>query len=225
MKLNKYIDHTKLGPTVTIKDIKKLTDEAKEYDFKSVCVDPIYVSYAKKQLKETDVLVCTVVGFPAGTHDVSVKVLETEKAINDGADEIDMVINQNALINNDFDIVLNEIKAIKKVCAKKVLKVIIETVNLTDDLKIKACELAKQAGADFVKTSTGFAGGGATIADIKLMRKTVGPNFGVKASGGIRTYKDAIDMINAGATRIGASSGINIIKQKGNDLDDTNTTY
>lgn len=225
MKLNKYIDHTKLGPTVTIEDIKKLIDEAKNYDFKSVCVDPIYVKYAKEKLKDTDVLVCTVIGFPAGTHDISVKVFETEKAINDGADEIDMVINQNAMLNNDFKTVLNEIKEIKKACGNRVLKVIIETINLTDDLKIKACDLAKQAGADFVKTSTGFAGGGATITDIKLMRKTVGPNLGVKASGGVKTYEDAIDMINAGATRIGASSGINIIKGKGNDLDDTNTTY
>lgn len=225
MKLNKYIDHTKLGPTITLEDIKKLVAEAKEYDFKSVCVDPIYVKYAKEELIDSDVLVCTVVGFPAGTHTKEVKLYETKEALHNGADEIDMVINQNALINGDFQTVFNEIKALKEACEMKVLKVIIETSNLSDELKIKACELAKDAGADFVKTSTGFSSSGATVEDILLMRKTVGPTMGVKASGGVRSYEDAMKMINAGATRIGASSGIKIIKGKGSIEDDTNTTY
>lgn len=223
MKLNKYIDHTKLGPTITLKEIKKLIAEAKEYDFKSVCVDPIYVKVAKEALLKTDVLVCTVVGFPAGTSKTEVKVFETEQAIADGADEIDMVISQNKLLNGDFDAVYEEIKAIKKACGDKLLKVIIETSNLTDGLKVKACELAKNAGADYVKTSTGFSGGGANLSDIKLMRKTVGKDLGVKASGGVRTYEDAMKMIEAGATRIGASSGINIIK--GEKDNDTDTSY
>lgn len=223
MKLNKYIDHTKLGPTITLKEIKKLIAEAKEYDFKSVCVDPIYVKVAKEALLKTDVLVCTVVGFPAGTSKTEVKVFETEQAIADGADEIDMVISQNKLLNGDFDAVYEEIKAIKKACGDKLLKVIIETSNLTDGLKVKACELAKRAGADYVKTSTGFSGGGANLSDIKLMRKTVGKDLGVKASGGVRTYEDAMKMIEAGATRIGASSGINIIK--GEKDNDTDTSY
>ena len=225
MKLNKYIDHTKLGPTVTLEDIKKLLDEAKKYDFKSVCVDPIYVKYAKETLKDTDVLICTVVGFPAGTHSASVKVLETKQAIKDGADEIDMVINQNAMLNGNYDIVLDEIKKIKKACKGRLLKVIIETCNLTKELKVKACELAKEAGADFVKTSTGFAKGGATAEDIKLMRKIVGKEMGVKASGGVRTYEDAMNMIKAGATRIGTSSGIAIVTQKGSSKNDPNTSY
>lgn len=225
MKLNKYIDHTKLGPKVKLEDIIKLTEEAIIYDFKSVCVDPIYVKYAKKALNGSDILVCTVVGFPAGTHLLSVKVFETEKAIIDGADEIDMVINQNAMLNGDFESVLKEIKAVKKACGDKILKVIIETCNLTKELIIKACQLAKEAGADFVKTSTGFAAGGAEVEDIKLMRQIVGKTMGVKASGGVRTYKDALKMINAGATRIGASSGIQIVTGRKNKEDDTDTSY
>ncbi len=195
MKLNKMIDHTKLGPTVTKKDIEKLVDEAKAYDFKSVCVEPIYVKLAKERLADSDVLVCTVVGFPAGTHTKETKVFETKEAILNGADEIDMVINQNALKNGDDDAVYEEIKAIKEACGDRILKVIIETSNLTEDEKVKASLLAKKAKADFVKTSTGFSGGGATYDDIKLMRKTVGPEMGVKASGGVRTYDDAMKMI------------------------------
>lgn len=225
MKLNKMIDHTKLGPKVTLKDIDKLILEAKEYDFKSVCVDPIYVKYAKEALKGSDVLLCTVVGFPAGTHQLEVKKEETKLAILQGADEIDMVINQNALLNGDEDAVYQEIKALKEICGDRVLKVIIETSNLTDEQKVTACKLAKKANADFVKTSTGFSGGGAEEHDILLMRKTVGPKMGVKASGGVRTYEDAIIMINAGATRIGASSGINIVSKIKENKDDTNTTY
>lgn len=214
MKLNKYIDHTKLGPTVTKTDILKLCMEAKEYDFMSVCVDPIYVKYAKELLKGSDVLVCTVVGFPAGTQTTKVKFIETNEALLDGADEIDMVINQNALKNHDYEYVLNEIKELKKACGDKVLKVILETCNLTKEEIIKASLLSKEAGADFVKTSTGFSKGGANLEDIKLMRETVGTKMGVKASGGVRTYEDAMKMIEAGATRIGASSGINIVTKK-----------
>ncbi len=225
MKLNKMIDHTKLGPTVTKKDIEKLVDEAKAYDFKSVCVEPIYVKLAKERLADSDVLVCTVVGFPAGTHTKETKVFETKEAILNGADEIDMVINQNALKNGDDDAVYEEIKAIKEACGDRILKVIIETSNLTEDEKVKASLLAKKAKADFVKTSTGFSGGGATYDDIKLMRKTVGPEMGVKASGGVRTYDDAMKMIEAGATRIGASSGINIVKNIKENKNDTNTSY
>lgn len=223
MKLSKMIDHTKLGPKVTLQDIDKLTDEARKYDFMSVCVDPIYVAYAKERLTGTDVLVCTVIGFPAGTHLKDSKVFECIEALKNGADEIDMVINQNAMLNGDFDVVYDEIKALKDVCGSKTLKVIIETCNLTEELKIKACELSKKAGADFVKTSTGFASGGATVSDIELMRQTVGPEMGVKASGGVRSYEDAMAMINAGATRIGASSGIAIISKENNN--DSNTSY
>lgn len=219
--MNKLIDHTKLGSNVTYQDIDKLIDEANHYKFMSVCVDPIYVSYAKAKLK--DVLVCTVVGFPHGTEKTSVKVFETKEAIEDGADEIDMVLNQNALKNGEYDYVLNEIKAIKKACGSHTLKVIIETSNLTEAEKIKACELAKAAKADFVKTSTGFHKGGATLEDVALMRKVVGPDMGVKASGGVRTYADAKKMVIAGATRIGTSNGVSIISKE--NKDDSNTSY
>lgn len=216
-----YIDHTKLGPSVTYEDINKLIDEANKFKFKSVCVDPIYVKYAKKHVD--GVLVCTTIGFPHGTSKKEAKVLETKMAIKDGADEIDMVLNQNALKNHEENYVLNEIRAIKKECGKRILKVIIETSNLSKAEKIRACELAKMGGADFVKTSTGFHKGGATIEDVALMRKVVGPEMGVKASGGIRTYEDAKKMIIAGATRIGSSNGVKILE--GDDNNDSNTAY
>ena len=219
--MNKLIDHTKLGNNVTLKDIEVLVNEANTHQFKSVCVDPIYVAYAKTLVN--DVLVCTVVGFPHGTQKTSVKVLETKEAILDGADEIDMVLNQNALKNKDYPYVLEEIKAIKKACGNHVLKVIIETSNLSEAEKIKACELAKEAGADFVKTSTGFHKGGATLEDVALMRRVVGPKMGVKASGGVRTYDDAKKMVIAGATRIGTSNGLSIINKEKNN--DSNTSY
>lgn len=220
-KMAELIDHTKLGPSVTYEDINKLISEANEYKFKSVCVDPIYVNYAKKHVD--GVLVCTVVGFPHGTSKTDVKVLETKMAVKDGADEIDMVLNQNALKNREDNYVLNEIRAIKKACGNKVLKVIIETSNLSRAEKIRACELAKMGGADFVKTSTGFHKGGATVEDIALMRKIVGPDMGVKASGGVRTYEDAKKMIIAGASRIGSSNGVKILK--GDENNDSNTSY
>jgi len=225
MKLNKMIDHTKLGPTVTLSDINKLVDEAIIYDFKSVCVDPIYVSYVHQLLKNSNVLTCTVIGFPAGTHSLDIKLTECKEALKNGADEFDMVINQNALKNNQDELVYEEIKALKDLIKNKTLKVIIETSNLTDDEKVRACLMAKKAGADFVKTSTGFSKAGATVEDIRLMRQTVGPEMGVKASGGVRTYEDAIKMIEAGATRIGASSGIQIVKQEKENNHDSNTSY
>ena len=212
MKLNKLIDHTLLKPEATKAQIEKLCGEAKEYDFKSVCVNPYYVKYAKELLKESDVLVCTVIGFPLGQNTTAIKVAETKDAINNGADEIDMVINIGALKSKDEDYVLNEIKEIRKACKGKTLKVIIETCLLTDEEKITACKLSNEAGADFVKTSTGFSTHGATVEDVKLMRETVGEDMGVKASGGIRDRETALKMVEAGATRLGVSAGVEIVK-------------
>lgn len=212
MKLNKLIDHTLLKPEATKAQIEKLCGEAVEYDFKSVCVNPYYVKYAKELLKESDVLVCTVIGFPLGQNTTEVKVAETKDAIKNGADEIDMVINIGALKSKDEDYVLNEIKEIRNACKGKTLKVIIETCLLTDEEKITACKLSKEAGADFVKTSTGFSTHGATVEDVKLMRETVGEDMGVKASGGIRDRETALKMVEAGATRLGVSAGVEIVK-------------
>ena len=223
MKLNKYIDHTKLGANVTKAQIDQLILEAKTYDFKSVCVNPIFVKYAKEALKDTDVLVCTVIGFPHGTHTTAVKIFETQDALNNGADEIDMVINIFDLKNDPLK-VYEEIKALKDVCGQKVLKVIIETCYLTPEEIIKASKLVVKAGADFVKTSTGFGTGGATIENVKLMKETVSNKAEVKASGGVRTYEQAMAMIDAGATRIGTSNGIDIILQRRKD-NDSNTSY
>lgn len=212
MKFNKLIDHTLLKPEATKTQIEKLCSEAKEYDFKSVCVNPYYVKYAKELLKESDVLVCTVIGFPLGQNTTAIKVAETKDAIQNGADEIDMVINIGALKSKDKDYVLNEIKEIRNACKGKTLKVIIETCLLTDEEKITACKLSKEAGADFVKTSTGFSTHGATVEDVKLMRETVGEDMGVKASGGIRDRDTALKMVEAGATRLGVSAGVEIVK-------------
>lgn len=212
MKLNKLIDHTLLKPEATKAQIEKLCSEAKEYDFKSVCVNPYYVKYAKELLKGSDVLVCTVIGFPLGQNTTAIKVAETKDAIKNGADEIDMVINIGALKSKDEDYVLNEIKEIRNACKGNTLKVIIETCLLSDEEKITACKLSKEAGADFVKTSTGFSTHGATVEDVKLMRKTVGEDMGVKASGGIRDRETALKMVEAGATRLGVSAGVAIVK-------------
>lgn len=212
MKLNKLIDHTLLKPEATKTQIEKLCSEAKEYDFKSVCVNPYYVKYAKELLKESDVLVCTVIGFSQGQNTTAIKVAETKDAIQNGADEIDMVINIGALKSKDKDYVLNEIKEIRNACKGKTLKVIIETCLLTDEEKITACKLSKEAGADFVKTSTGFSTHGATVEDVKLMCETVGEDMGVKASGGIRDRDTALKMVEAGATRLGVSAGVEIVK-------------
>lgn len=211
--LNKYIDHTLLRADSTEEQIVNICNESKKYDFMSVCINPYWVKKAAESLQGSNVKVCTVVGFPLGANLTEVKVFETKQAIKDGANEIDMVINVGELKNKNYEVVKNDIKAV--VDAAKglaVTKAIIETCLLTDEEKVKVCELAKEAGIDFVKTSTGFSTGGATAGDVKLMRKTVGPNLGVKASGGVRSLEDAKKFIEAGATRLGASSGVKIIE-------------
>ena len=211
MKLNKFIDHTILKPETTQEQVEKILSEAKEYDFASVCVNPTWVSLAAESLKDSDVKVCTVIGFPLGANTSAVKAFETKDAIANGADEIDMVINIGALKAGNDALVLDDIKAVVDASGDKLVKVIIEACLLTDEEKERACQLSKEAGADYVKTSTGFSTGGATVADVALMRKTVGPDMGVKASGGARSYEDAIAFIEAGASRIGASSGVAIM--------------
>ncbi|MGT2940399.1 deoxyribose-phosphate aldolase [Streptococcus cristatus] len=212
MKLNKYIDHTLLKPDASQEQIETLIEEAKKYDFASVCVNPTWVNFAAQALKATDVKVCTVIGFPLGANTPELKAFETSDAIQNGANEIDMVINIGALKSRNFDLVERDIRAVVEAAKGTLVKVIIETCLLTDDEKVKACQIAQKAGADFVKTSTGFSTGGATVADVALMRKTVGPDMGVKASGGARSYEDALAFIKAGATRIGASSGVAIME-------------
>ena len=212
MKLNKYIDHTLLKPDASQEQIMNLIEEATEHDFASVCVNPTWVAFAAQALKGTDVKVCTVIGFPLGANTPEVKAFEAEDAIQNGADEIDMVINIGALKSQDYELVEKDIRAVVEAAKGTLVKVIIETCLLTEDEKVKACQIAQKAGADFVKTSTGFSTGGATVADVALLRKTVGPNMGVKASGGARSYEDALAFIKAGATRIGASSGVAIME-------------
>lgn len=212
MKLNKYIDHTLLKPDASQEQIETLIEEAKKYDFASVCVNPTWVSFAAQALKGTDVKVCTVIGFPLGANTPELKAFETSDAIQNGANEVDMVINIGALKSRNFDLVERDIRAVVEAAKGTLVKVIIETCLLTDDEKVRACQIAQKAGADFVKTSTGFSTGGATVADVALMRKTVGPDMGVKASGGARSYEDALAFIKAGATRIGASSGVAIME-------------
>ena len=208
MKLNKYIDHTLLKPDASQEQIATLIEEAKKYDFASVCVNPTWVSFAAQALKGTDVKVCTVIGFPLGANTPELKAFETSDAIQNGANEIDMVINIGSLKSQNFDLVEKDIRAVVEAAKGTLVKVIIETCLLTDEEKVKACQIAQKAGAGFVKTSTGFSTGGATVEDVALMRKTVGPDMGVKASGGARSYEDALAFIEAGATRIGASSGV-----------------
>lgn len=213
MNINKLIDHTALKPNTTKESILKLITEAKTYDFASVCVNPCWIELAHQELKNTDVKVCTVIGFPLGANTTEVKVFEAKDAIEKGAQEIDMVINIAMLKDKEYDYVENEIHQIVEVAKDKaIVKVIIETCLLTDEEKIKACELSQKAGADFVKTSTGFSTGGATVHDIALMRKTVGAEMGVKASGGVHTHEEALAMVEAGATRIGASAGVKLLK-------------
>ena len=211
MKYNKLIDHTLLKQDASPEQIVKLCEEAKEFDFMSVCVNPAYVPLAAQCLKGSDVKVCTVIGFPLGMNLTKTKVEEAQLAIKEGADEIDMVINVGMLIAGHDDYVEEEIRELKAVAGSKVLKVIIETCLLTDEEKVRACIASKNAGADFVKTSTGFSTGGATAHDVALMRKTVGPEMGVKASGGVRTHEDLMAMVEAGANRIGTSNGTKII--------------
>ena len=211
MSYNKLIDHTLLKPDAQPEQIVKLCEEAKEFDFMSVCVNPAYVPLAAECLKGSDVKVCTVIGFPLGMNLTRTKVEEAKLCIAQGAQEIDMVINVGMLKAGHDDFVKEEIKLLKEVAGKLVLKVIIEACLLTDEEKVRACRLSKEAGADFVKTSTGFSTGGATAHDVKLMRETVGPEMGVKASGGVRTHEDLIAMVEAGANRIGTSNGTKII--------------
>lgn len=207
------IDHTLLKPDATKEQIKALCEDAKEYEFASVCVNPVWVEAAAAFLNGTDVKVCTVIGFPLGASTSDVKAFETKDAIEKGAQEVDMVINIGALKSRDLDLVEKDIQAVTAAAKDKALvKVIIETCLLTDEDKQIACEISKQAGADFVKTSTGFSTGGATEQDVALMRKTVGSQMGVKASGGVRSQEDAVNMINSGATRIGTSSGAKIVE-------------
>ncbi|WP_445490329.1 deoxyribose-phosphate aldolase [Niallia sp. 03133] len=208
----KMIDHTLLKADANQEQIKTLCDEAKQYDFASVCVNPTWVKTASELLAGTNVKVCTVIGFPLGATTSSVKAFETKNAIDNGAQEVDMVINIGALKDKRYAEVKEDIKAVVDAAKGKALtKVIIETSLLTDEEKEAACSLAVEAGTDFVKTSTGFSTGGATVEDIQLMRKTVGPDIGVKASGGVRSSEDTEIMIQAGATRIGASSGVAIV--------------
>lgn len=218
---NKLIDHTLLRATATNQEIAKLCQEAIEHDFMSVCVNPANVVDAKELLRNSNVLVCTVVGFPLGASTLKTKVFETVDAINNGADEIDMVINIGKAKENDFKYIEEEIKAVVEAAAGKTVKVIIETCYLTDEEKVASCKAATNAGAHFVKTSTGFGTGGATLEDVKLMRNSVPNNIGVKASGGVKNQQQLKEYVAAGATRIGTSSGIQLIKGD----KDGNTTY
>ena len=205
------IDHTVLKAFSSKEDVIKVCNEAKEYGFFSVCINPTHIELAKKELEGSNVKVCTVIGFPLGANTSEVKAFETKDAIEKGAHEVDMVINIGALKDKNYDLVYNDIKAVVDAANKEALvKVIIETCYLNDEEKKIACELSVKAGADYVKTSTGFGTGGSTPEDIKLMRDVVGPNVGVKASGGVRTTEDAIKVMDAGASRIGASASISI---------------
>jgi len=207
------IDHTLLRADATLKDLDQLCQEAIEYSFASVCVNPVHVSYCVQRLKNSRIPVATVIGFPLGANLTRIKASETETALDNGATEFDMVINIGMLKSGNDDFVQEDIEAIVKAARGRLVKVIIETALLTESEKIKACSLAKLAGAHFVKTSTGFSKAGATIEDVKLMRATVGSEMGVKASGGVRTFIEAISMVEAGANRIGTSSGVQIVQQ------------
>lgn len=214
MSIAKYIDHTILKQDARKEDIERITAEAREYGFASVCVNSCWVKLCHSLLEGTDVKVCTVVGFPLGAASSEAKKAETAAAVADGADEIDMVLNVGYLKSGMLKEVYEDIVAVRKACREKTLKVIIETCLLTDDEKIEACHIAERAGADFVKTSTGFSTGGAAVEDIVLMHDAVGGRIKVKASGGIRTLADAEAMIRAGASRIGASAGVSIVKEE-----------
>lgn len=213
--LASLIDHTLLKQDATKEQVLKVCREAMEYKFASVCVNPSYVPLVAKQLKGSNVKVCCVIGFPLGATTTKTKVLETEEVIDNGAQEVDMVVNVGAVKSGDWDFVRGDIESVVNAAGgNAIVKVIIETCLLNDDEKIKACTISKQAGAHFVKTSTGFSTGGATVEDIKLMRSTVGPQMGVKASGGVKDYDTAIAMVKAGATRLGTSSGVAIANKE-----------
>ena len=213
-KWNKLIDHTLLKANASKNDITKLCDEAMQYDFASVCVNPVWVSYCAEYLKESDVRVCTVIGFPLGANTSKVKAYEAKMAIEEGADEVDMVINIGALKAGDMDTVYQDIQAVVDASQGHCVKVIIETCLLTDEEKVLACQQAMKAKATFVKTSTGFSTGGAAVHDVALMKQTVGDHCEVKASGGVKTFEDMEAMVNAGASRIGTSSGISLMNHK-----------
>ncbi len=213
--VSQYIDHTLLKPDATQDQFEQLCNEAVEYSFYSVCVNSYWVPFCAKRLRGEGVAVCSVIGFPLGAMESRSKGFETRNAIENGASEIDMVINIGALKSGNLDAVEKDIRAVRRACrATTLLKVIIEACLLTDDEKVLACEISKQAGADYVKTSTGFAEGGATAHDIALMKRVVGSSLGVKASGGVRTFEDAKLMIESGATRIGASASVKIVSQR-----------
>lgn len=211
MELNKYIDHTNLKQDMSEQDLIKLVNEAKEYDFFSICINPCWVKQASELLAGSNTKVCSVIGFPLGANTTNIKVLEAKEAIENGASEIDMVINVSKLKDKDYEYVYNEIKQIKEAIGNNVLKVIIEACLLTNEEKTIACQIIMKAGANFVKTSTGMSTGGATIEDVKLFKEVVGDTTLIKAAGGVRTYEDAISMIEAGANRIGTSGGVKIV--------------
>ena len=215
-----YIDHTLLKPEAVVKQFEQLCDEAVKYKFKSVCVNSSWVPFVAKRLRGTGIRICSVIGFPLGEMDTRSKAFEARTAIGNGAEELDMVINVGALKSGNLKLVEEDIRAIKRACrTQTVLKVILETGLLTEEEKIIACELSKKAGADFVKTSTGFSGSGATVHDVALMRRIVGPHMGVKASGGIRNFEQAVSMINAGANRLGCGASVEVVtgaESKGN---------
>lgn len=222
MNLAKYIDHTILKANATEAEVQKVCAEAREHNFFSVCVNPYYVKTVAEALKGSDVKVCSVIGFPLGQNTTALKALEAKQAVEDGANEIDMVINVSALKDGKDEFVYEDIKAVvEAIKGKAILKVILETCLLNDEEKVKACELSKKAGAHFVKTSTGFSTGGATEADVKLMKATVGDALEVKASGAVRDRETALKMIEAGATRIGASSSVAIVQ----NTTDSNAGY
>ena len=208
-----YIDHTLLNTEAGVKDIIKLCQEAVSYEFASVCVNPVYVPLAASELENTNVKVCTVVGFPLGASTTVDKVHETKTAIKNGADEIDMVINIGDLKSKKYDEILTEINKIKEACGEKILKVIVETCLLTNEEKIKMCEIVSKSNADYIKTSTGFGAGGATIEDIKIFKSNIKNGKGIKAAGGISSFEDAEEYIKSGATRLGTSKLVKLIKE------------
>lgn len=214
MKMSKYIDHTLLKADARMEQFNTLCNEAKTYDFASVCVNPSWVSYCANELKGTDVMVCTVVGFPLGQTTSSVKAFETKEAIANGAQEIDMVINISAVKDARFDVVLEDVKAVVEAANGNTVKVILETCLLTEEEIVKACEICVEAKAHFVKTSTGFSTRGATVEDVKLMKATVKDNALVKAAGGVRSFADLEEMIAAGANRIGTSAGVKLMENE-----------
>ena len=212
MNYNKMIDHTVLKADTPLETVKRICDEAMEYGFASVCINPCHVAYCADYLKDSNVNVCTVIGFPNGYNTTDVKIFETENALKNGADEIDMVINLGDLMDKNYDNILSEITKIKAVCGTKILKVIIETCLLNEEQKIKMCEIVTKSGADFIKTSTGFSTGGATFEDIELFAKYVGKNIKIKAAGGISSIADAEKFISLGADRLGTSRIVKIVK-------------